>query len=183
MSTLALEPCRHVATNKGATGPGFDDVIIKSGETPILGELMTRQNNQVQTCGSDPDNIGWLCPALYTQGVPGHVTAAGLTIMSMIAIDPEDEFEMSLCKTGDEGNATLADSEIDDLLSYGIVRATISSVTAWCVDKAETTKIRVRVIKRLSEATDVHPRLLVKFLGPVITRAAVPFANVQSGGF
>jgi hypothetical protein len=163
MATLALKQCVH-AYETGGGAPEFDETLTTG--TIQSGDLLVRINNVANVCGADPAAISYLSTATDADVLPG----ATATTLALAKIKSSGVFEMSLFHST-PASAVLSDADIDDVLQYGIAKQTVSGVTAWVIDKEETSSKRVTIVKRLSSATDVYPRVLVQFMAASLTFA------------
>jgi hypothetical protein len=165
MATLALQPCRLAYCEDGSAG--LYQKMVNNSTSVIDGELGVLTNDGFTTCGTNPSVITHLAlaasAAVGTLTIPGDTTAyqTFLRIRNRV-----DVFEMSLCYGATaSSSAVIAASDLDAQADFGITKATVDGVTAWCVDidKAGANQI-CTVIKALGTYGDVYQRVLVKFL-------------------
>lgn len=155
MATQAIRPVRHNYSTSG--GAPLVDKVNFIG-SPLEGELLMRINSCASTCGADPTSISWVALSDSNGVIPGDTTA-----FQAARVRPSDVFVMNFYHTT-AASATLADSDLDQTLQFGIVKATVSSATAWVIDGTDTSATRVTVIERLDPATDTYPRCNVQFM-------------------
>lgn len=163
MATLALQPLALLQTRDGAGS--YEKLAASASATFIKGDLLVKINNTLAECGTDPIAITHFTDATETSTVPGD------TKLVIGKIRSEDTFEVS-AYSATPASAVIADSALDAQNDYGITLATVSGVTAWAldVDKSGAVLARVRLLARddNSTATDLYPRVRVRFLGSVI---------------
>lgn len=164
MATIALQPCDSVKTSSGGAEE-YDKIALTSG-TPIAGDLMVKANAEVTICSTDPAVISYL-----TQ-IPSGGQVPGETKYLMQRIKPTETYVMN-AYSSTSSLAVIADTALDGQSNYAIVKATNGGVTAWCIDIDDTgaDHVRVRLINRLSGATDIFPLCEVQFLSSVLTFA------------
>lgn len=162
MATLALRPCRLAYSEVGDAG--LYETIVNNSTSVIDGELGVLTNDGFTTCGTNPSTITHLAlaasAAVGTLTIPGDTTA----FQSFLKIRNRlDVFEMSIY-SATPASAVLAASDLDANVDFGITKATVSGVTAWCVDidKAGANQV-CTVIKALGDYGDLYQRVLVKF--------------------
>lgn len=163
MATIALQKVQLATTSFGGSAE-YENIALSSGAAPIAGDLCFKVNNTLDVCGSDPTAITWLIDV----GTAG--TIPGITTYSVQKIKPSEVYEMN-AYSATASLAVIADSAIDAQSNYGVVKATVGGVVAWCLDVDDTATTKVRLVGRLDSATDIYPRCLVQFLNTVITYA------------
>ncbi len=162
MAVKTIEPCRHISTHGKAPELDFFSV---TGSTHKANDLCVRTNNCIAACSATtPSPITALALTAAANTVPGSTAGT----QPLIKITSDDEFEMNVYHAT-PGSALIADADIDDAKQYGITFATVSGVSAWVIDLAESTSVRVSLVKRLDAATDTYPRCVVRFLPSVLT--------------
>ena len=169
MATIALEQCKF-AYNEAGMAPEYMDVTLSSGYAGVAGDLCIRTNNALAVVGADPTWVSFLATGAAAAVIPGlvDITQSSRGIMQVMKIRATDVFQMNLYHST-AASAVLSDADIDDALRYGVINATVSSVTAWLIDKEETSSTRVTIVKRLDAAADLYPRCHVKFLDATAT--------------
>lgn len=166
MATLALKPIKIVVTtSEGAAN--YEKLAPSASATFAEGDLLLKSNNTVTVCGADPTVISNLAQFPSTSILPGETKAV------LAKVKPGDTFECS-AYSATPASAVIADTALDGASDYGIVLATVSGVSAWCLDIDDTVNVRVRLLGRVdnSTATDLYPRVLVKFLPSILTNFA-----------
>lgn len=134
------------------------DLVNTASSSHIDGDLLVRTNNIGTICSANPSKVGFLAPTAAANTIPGSTAGD----MPLIKVRAGDEFEANLFHST-ASSAVLADSDIDDEVSYGITKSTISDVVGWYVNKGDTTNSQVTIVKRLSAAADTYPRVVVRF--------------------
>ena len=166
MATLALEPIRLVKTYSGQAAE-YEKIAPSASLTFIAGDLALKTNNAFSVCGADPTIISYLTQCTSSDAVPGD------TSFNLLMIKPEDTFEVSAFHST-PASAVVADSALDGQSYFGLIKSTVSGVTAWCLDLEETTTDSVQLLGRSanSSGTDVYPRVFVKFIPSILTQLA-----------
>jgi hypothetical protein len=164
MATLALKPIKISSTSQSGAA-SYGKIAVSASATFANGDLLLKTNNAVTVCGADPAIISYFAPFTSSDAVPGE------TKFVLPVIKPEDTFEITAYHST-AANATVADADLDGQSDYGVILATVSGVSAWCLDLEDTSNKRVRLLGRLSDATDLYPRVLVKFLPSILTNFA-----------
>lgn len=163
MATLALQPLRF---DKSASGnsPEFEGCTVSG--TLKEGDLLLKTNGAAAKPASNS-------PAVITYlTVDAGVTMPGIpNIAQLIKIRPQDTFEIS-AHHSTAASAVVADSALDGQADYGLVEVTVSGVAAWALDLQDTSTKRVRLLERISSATDLYPRCRVQFLDSYLTYGA-----------
>lgn len=163
MATIALAPVQLSWNDNGGSAE-YEQLGISSGASPIAGDLCFKVNNTFDVCSTDPAQITYLI----------HVASGGLipgdTRYQLLKIKPTEVYRMNAYHST-ASLAVLADSALDAQSNYGVIKATVSGVTAWTMDLEETVAVRVRLIERLDSATDLYPRCRVQFLSSILTFA------------
>ncbi len=163
MATLALQPLRF---DKSASGNSAEFDACSVSGTLKEGDLLLKTNGiAAKPASNSPAVITYLT-------VDAGVTMPGISnIAGLVKIKPADLFEIT-AHHSTAASAVVPDSALDGQADYGLVEATVSGVAAWCLDLQDTSNKRVRIIDRISTATDVYPRLRVQFLDPYLTYGA-----------
>lgn len=155
MATLALQPLRHFKSASG--GAAEMDSLSVSG-TIINGDVCDKANGVVAVCSNEPTTVSYVAVSAGTDTVPGATT------VPFVKINPADTFICS-AHHSTAASAVVPDSVLDQAPTYGLIKQTVSSVVAWCVDLSDTTNTCVKIVDRQSSATDVYPRVMVQFIG------------------
>jgi hypothetical protein len=164
MATLALQPIKISATSKQGA-PAYGKIAVSASATFASGDLLVKTNNAVTVCGADPTIVSYVSQNTSSDAVPGE------TRFVLASVQPEDTFEIS-AYSATPASAVIADTALDGQSDYGIVMATVSGVSAWCLDVDDQVNVRVRLLGRISGATDLYPRCQVKFLPSILTNFA-----------
>lgn len=168
MATLALQPLRF-NRHAGIVAEEFGDVEFATLTTFIQGDLLNRVANLGVVVSDNPTKIAYLAEAPSTAAIPGHINpVTSNPIMSMMRIKTSDQLEISLWAAS-AAAAVLADSEINDLRTFALVKKTVSGVAAWVADKTDPAASHqaLALVSRISSATDQYPRLIVRVLPSV----------------
>lgn len=162
MATLALQPLRTYKARAG-NSVEFDQITVSG--TVIPGDLLCKTNGQAVTVAgyTYPPTITYVAVCNNSDTIPGLSNINNVEI-----IRPGDVFEIS-AHHSTAASAVVADADLDGLASYGILKTTVSGNVAWTLDLQDTTNTRVRLLGRLSTATDLYPRVLVSFLTAALT--------------
>ena len=165
MATLTIEAPRIYSARNSMNPDTIGNVKEADSQTFVAGDLVYPDdsvtadvdNKCLKICGADPAKIGGIALKAATNVTTGNIE------IPIEPINSEDTYQMNIYHAT-PASAILNSVQIGD--TYEIIRATVSSVIAWCVDMAATTNIRVIVVgKHPSDAgTDLYGRALVKFL-------------------
>lgn len=159
MATLALQPVRLY---KARDGHGQEHEELTIVADLIEGELLVKANNAVAAIADSATVITHIMPTISANVMPGKTLKMPLGLLR-----PGDVYEMSVWHTT-AASAVVADSILDAQGDYPVVKKTVSGATAWCLDVANIgSSASVRLVARLSTATDLYPRVLVQFLDTV----------------
>jgi len=163
MATLALKPLELVKIPSGGAAE-YEKRTLTTG-TPIAGDLGVLTNNEITLCGADPTVISYFIQASGDSTIPGETSK-----LQVVRIHPDYEFEISIYHST-PASAVLAAADIDGQVEYGIIKATVSGVTAWCLDLEETTTKSVRIVQAVGSFADLYQRVRVQFLSSRLTFA------------
>lgn len=163
MATRALKQVTLVKTRDGRPAE-YETIAAATGVN--VGDICVKANNALAAVSDG----AVVCTHLATfdadnDVIPGAAAYTG----PYLKIKPDDTFEMSVYHAT-PASAVFADADLDAQPDYEIIKATVSGVTAWCVEKSATSTPAVRVIGRIESdsATDLYPRVLVQFIRTVV---------------
>lgn len=161
MATLALQPLRF---DKGVAGTSPEFISQSVSGTLREGDLLLKTNGvNAKPASNSPARITHLTVCASTETTPGVPN-----ILPLVKIRACDTFEIS-AHHSTAASAVVADSDLDGASVYGLVEATVSGVAAWCMDLQDTSNARVRLVERISSATDLYPRCRVQFMSDYLT--------------
>lgn len=162
MATLAVQPLRY---DKSRSGNSDEFELISVSGNIANGLLTVRTNGLDAVCASNsPAVITHLAVCLQSETVPGA------TQLSAIKVRPGDTYEIT-AHHSTAASAVVPDSALDGQSDYGIIWNTVSGQNAFMLDLQDTSNKRVRLLERISTATDVYPRCRVQFLAANLTFA------------
>ena len=155
MATIAARAMQFFHKNGGACEM---DTVNTASSAHTEGDLLVRVNNIGTICAQNAATISFLAPTAAANTIPGSTAGD----MPLIKVRAGDEFEATLFHST-ASSAVLADADIDDRVSYGLIRGTISSQVGFYVNKGDTSNAVCEIVKRLDGAADLYPRVVIHF--------------------